>query len=480
MSSADGKWELGVVAWSDSFEEFDQFTRVKTAYSAPTNISDTSNTLALDDTISSDYRNSPFYLHGNIHEDAIRGSELIVGPSSNSTYEGAVDRAIVDAFTNGYTFYLDGNATNYSVDHALSAAFSVNDPVLVRTVPLNWSLSGSNTLHALSLACKPISRYDESFVDVVNQSASNVDIDVSSAYNYFNQKAVRLATRTSTSNSARYILRKTGVNTISPYINRYRVGWYYRLGKANPRIAGTFNANGLDANIKLKALDAAGNTLTALTGESLGEVQYTAGAYPTSNDLKDVFTFGSATFGLYKPSTSSAPSWNLVDLTSETNPNKYAATRINQLEVQVGLYAGLNAAFDVDDMVIEHAQGTSGEDEGFCTINHYPETGSISWQYRRPSESASSTANNVMRKVISTGNKKPKHIINASFDNAPIQTYLDMKTLIGWQDRGNLLSLRTFHEGLPNVAVGYLTITSFNNQMWDLGRVSFGLRFEEA
>ena len=483
MSSANGKWELGVVAWSDSFEEFDQFTRLKTAYAAPTSV--TTNTLALDDSIATDYRASPYYLYTNLSAD-VKGSEIIVGPSSDSNYEGAVDRTVLAGTSgNNYTYSIEGfggsSAVNYSLNHVLAGAYSVNDPVLVRTVPLNWSVSGSNTLQGLTpFGVRPISRYDEAFVDVVNQSNNVADIDVSSAYSYFNQKAVRLLSHTTTSNANRYIHRNTGVNTISPYINRYRVGWYYRLGKANSRVPGSLSPTGLNANIKLTALDGRGNTLSALTGEtSTGVHTYTAGSYTGSTQFASTFTEQSSTFGLYAPTTGTAPHWNLTGQ-GNTNPNLFPATRINQLQVQVGLYAGNNMAFDVDDIVIEHAQGTSGEDNGYVTLDHYPETGSISWQFRRASEATFTTANNVMRKVATTGNKKPKHIISASFENAPIETYLDLKTLMGWQDQGNLLSLRCFHSGLPNVAVGYLSITSFSNQMWDLGRVTFGLRFEEA
>ena len=251
------------------------------------------------------------------------------------------------------------------------------------------------------------------------------------------------------------------------------------MGKSNPRVGGTLSAD-LQAVIKLVAKDAQGNTLSALTGEDANGVhEFNVASYESSNDFKSVFTEQSKTFGLYQPASGVAPDWNLTG-TGQTDPNSFPATRINQLEVQVGLFKGNNAAFDVDDMVIEHAQGTSGEDKGFVTIDHYPETGSISWQYRRPTEAAKVTANNVMRKTITTGNKKPKHIISASFENALIQAYLDIRTLVGHQDRGNLIALRCFHEGLPNVVIGFLTVTSFSNQMWDLGRVTFGLRFEEA
>lgn len=481
MSSSDGKWELGVVAWSDSFEEYDQFTRLKTAYSAPTSIS-SSSTLALDDTISSNYKNSPYYLYGNIDANN-KGAEITVGPSSDPAHDGAVDRAVLSAYSgNNYTFTLEGyyssSGVDNSVNHILNPAFAAHDPVLVRTVPHNWALQGSHTLHSTGLGARPISRYDESFVDVVNQSPHNVDIDVSSAYQYFNQKALRLICASGT-NTNRYLYRKTGINTISPYINRYRVGWYYRLGKSNPRVPGNLSPD-LEAVIKLVAKDAQGNTLTALTGEDANGVHtFNAASYTSSNDFKDVFTEQFKTFGLYQPSVGDAPDWNLTG-TGQTNPNSFPATRINQLEVQVGLFKGNNAAFDVDDMVIEHAQGTSGEDKGFVTIDQFPETGSITWQYRRPTEAAKVTANNVMRKTITTGNKKPKHIISASFENAPLQAYLDIRTLVGHQDRGNLIALRCFHEGLPNVVIGFLTVTSFSNQMWDLGRVTFGLRFEEA
>jgi hypothetical protein len=51
---------------------------------------------------------------------------------------------------------------------------------------------------------------------------------------------------------------------------------------------------------------------------------------------------------------------------------------------------------------------------------------------------------------------------------------------MGWQDRGNLISLRPYHSGLPNVMQGVISVDNFSNQVWDLDRVTFSLKFEEA
>ena len=163
-----------------------------------------------------------------------------------------------------------------------------------------------------------------------------------------------------------------------------------------------------------------------------------------------------------------------------TNPNGFSSLRINRMEIQIALRAGINAAFDVDDLMIEHASGTSHEKNGYYEMPTWCEQGSLQWNYRQPATRRTYTVNNTLKQAKTSGNLKPKHIISASFVNVPKQVFYDMRTLMGWQDRGNLISLRPYHSGLPNVMQGVISVDNFSNQVWDLDRVTFSLKFEEA
>jgi hypothetical protein len=486
MSASNGKWELGVVSFFDSFEEFDQFTRLGADYHTLPAANNATGNITLDNTIASNYANAPFYLYTEPTSNGaqLKGAALYMGPSSHSENDGAISRTHVTTLANNVMSGIQQG--QFSVSTVPYAKFNQNDPVVIRTVPHGWT--PSVTLEAAKWQVYPVQRYDDNYINVALSGGSAVTVDTTAAYAYFNQKAVRMVVNDSSDNSNRHIKRTTPINSISAHIPKYRFSYYYRLAKANPRATSDISLTSMStanpARVHLRAMSANGNVLAALSGETLGTVTYNASLLGSStDDLKSEFTLVTKTFGLYQTgsSTSDSPDWNMTTLTQpSTNPNDAAALRINRLEIQMALRSGVNAAFDVDDLVIEHAAGTSHENNGYYEMASYPEQGSLQWNFRRPATRNNYTINNTMKRSKTSGNMKPKHIISASFVNVPKQMFYDMRTLMGWQDRGHLISLRPYHSGLPNVLQGVISVDNFSNQMWDLGRVTFSLKFEEA
>lgn len=469
---AGSKWELGVVAFHDSLEEYDQFAKLKTAYVSPTNQNTPTVTLALDDAIATDYTASPFYLWGdqNTLSGGIPGSTFWVGPSSDTSYDGTIELAAVSSITTN-TVTLKVNQGYHSIS-VLDANYSVGDPVVIRTIPHGWTALSAPDSNDFGVA--PIARHRDiaQTARIAGQNTSET-INSEDAYKYFNQTGVRLMTDISTTNANRGIQIITPVNSISDRIRRYRSSWYYRVVAASAS-GGTaqLNARG---EIIMKALDGQGVVLGSLTGET--GTSTVSQSMNTYNSRVTDWTIDSHLISGFAGSDSD----NTWDLKTGDNFSDNQMNRINRMAIQVKLNSGTNTAFDVDDIVIEHCHGTSKEANGFYEMDDYPTQGSLSWAIRKgPTSNRNTLANNTMRASMSHGNAKPKHVIQAQYNSVSRQIYDDLMVLEQWQSRGNLICLRPYHEALPNVMVGFLTLNGFNNEMPDLGRVSFGLQFEEA
>jgi|21_taG_2_1085346.scaffolds.fasta_scaffold01540_5 hypothetical protein len=491
MSASNGKWELGVVSFFDSFEDFDQFTRLGSNYptdgSLTTDVNESEN-MVLDQTIASDYTAAPFYLYtpADTSVGGAQGAELLIGPSSNSDFDGSISRTRIKSATNNYTFKV-GDSDNYSVETIPYAKYQANDPVIIRTVPHGWTPEG--TPEAVDFQVRPIDRYDNNYVNLHMDGGTSATIDSTSAYAYFNQKAVRLSVNNTTSNNSRRLNRLTPVNSISPHVPKYRFSCYYRLLKGNPRATTDIDTTATTADparINLRAMSADGTFLGNLTGEATSPNVYETimKIGSDSADYKTEFTLFTAPIGFYQTGDSAVTGeWNMMTGSSASdvkNPLKTAGLRTNRLEMQLMLSGGKNAAFDIDDLMIEHAAGTSNELNGYYEMPTWHEQGSLQWNYRQPATRNTYTVNNTLKRSKTSGNLKPKHVISASYVNVPKQMFYDMRSLLGWQDRGHLISLRPYHSGLPNVMQGVISVDNFSNQMWDLDRVSFSLKFEEA
>jgi len=473
---ANGKIELGVVDFHDSFESYDQFTRLGAAYSSPSNRA--SNQVTFDSTISSDYRGAPFYMHETLSfgggGSTIRGTEFFVGPSTNASFEGAVDRSVVSTFdgTNKYQVNMPTSSTS-SLIGPLFSAFAINDPVTIRTVPLGWVPAG--TFSSLAYGVCPIARVDElySYSQMATiETVGGLDMDDSQNLKNVQRYGVRLMSdNTGSDNTSRYIYINTPVNSISPSVRRWRTSWLYRISRANPGSANT--ATGLSANIKLKALSADGNVLADLTGESSGTS--TTGTMANYTTTVDAWTKASALFSMYG-SADTGNAWNIL-------PNDAlgarAATRLNRLQVQIGLYRGVNTAFDVDDLVIEHAHGTTQEANGYYEIQDFPTDG-LQWRVVGDTSTSHRGSDGRLKVSNVSSDKKIRFGLTARFDVVDTSTYLDIVTLISYHKNRRLIALHPYHPLLPQVMVGKVSVTEFDNTMWDLQRCSFTLNFEEA
>jgi len=465
---AGSKWEFGVVSFFDSMDDYDQFTKIKTAYTSPTTQS--SQTLVLDDTIATDYTASPFYLWPDLNAEGstIPGSIFYVGPSSDASFDGTMEVAVAQSVsTNTITLKAHQGWHTFAV---LDANYSVGDPVVIRTLPHGWT--PMSTPYSNTFGISPVSRSRETANPIRLASNSTAETLTSEdAYKYFNQHGVRLMVDDSTSNANRGIERTTPVNSITARIRRYRASWYYRVVGASTNTDSLLNPR---AEVWMSARDGSGAALSAITGET-GTVVGSILMRSYTTQVSD-WTMDSHLISPYS-SDSNTWTWN----TGSDNFSDTMMNRINRIKIQAKLTSGTNAAFDIDDIMIEHCDGTSKEANGYYEMDDYPTQGSLSWTIRKgPTSNKNSLANNTMRASITHGNKKPKHVISAQYNGVTRQIYDDLMILEQWQSRGNLIALRTFNESLPNVMVGFLTLSNFNNEMPDLGRVSFGLQFEEA
>ena len=474
MSATNGKWELGVVDFFDSFEDFDQFTELNDAYAAPS--SRDGNSLNLSTTVSTDYRNAPFYMHEELGGSSggayIPGSELIIGPSSDSSYEGAIDKTWLDYFhsSNKYTVYMPGAGTHSQTVSAFSA-FNAGDPVLIRTVPHGWTPGGNPASYAFGV--KPIGRYDDLWTQVRTEEVLNqggLDLDEKRNVQYLNEYGVRLVTDSTSNGALRHIYKNTPVNSFDPRMRRWRIGWNYRISRANPGSA--VPPQNLSAEVALTPLRADGGIVSVLSDELYGRGRGILKNY-TADDLKTTWTFDTATMGTLG---NDANTW---DLTLGDNPSKQAVNRINRFKVELALLRGRNTAFDVDDFCIEHAHGTSQEANGYYELDGFP-SGGINWRIMHSAASGFRTSDNTLKVTQTTRPQKQKFSITARFEAVSSLAYHDMLALLQWQQRGKKIVLRPYHPELPQTLVGRLAMPEFSNELWDLGLTSFTLVFEQA
>jgi hypothetical protein len=463
LNVAGSRWELGVVAFYDSLEEYDQFAKLKTAYSSPTTTA--SQSLVMDDSIISDYTGAPYYLSPSI--GGVPGTTLHIGPSSDAQFDGTIERAVVSTVsTNTIVLMSNKGWHNFAV---ADAKYSIGDPVIIRTIPYGWtpiSKPYSNTF-----AVSPIGRKRNIAINRGATSTSEL-LTSEDSYKYFSQTGVRIAVDGNGTNTSRGIKKTTPVNSISASIRRYRSSWYYRVVDASPA-GSAFNSP--RAEISMTAMDGQGAALSVITGES-GNVTLTNVMNSYQENVRD-WTLDSHLMSGYGDFDSDN-SWIWK---TGNNFSDSAMNRINRIQIELKLSSGTNVAFDVDDIVIEHCDGTSKEANGYYELDDYPTQGSLSWNIRSsPTSNRMPLANNTMRASITHGNTKPKHVISAQYNAVARQVYDDLCIIEQWQQRGNMICLRPFHEAMPNVMIGFLTLTGFNNEMPDLGRVSFTLQFEEA
>lgn len=480
MSSSDFRWEIGCCVFVDSLEDYDQFTSVETAYT----LSNAS--LVLNDDETTNYAVYPYCVKGTLPErnsagtdqsgsptlttegKRIPGTEVFVGPSTTSAYDGAIYPATVKSISTNTLTLLSSQSQTHIIYP--SATFAVGDQVLIRTIPLGWEPNGVFSDYGYMVM--PIKRYDQrESLAYLKASTGAVEVESEMAYRMGNQRGVRLVNNSLLANTGQYIKRITPVNSISPRITKYRASWYYRIARAYA--GATTTLSGLAAQIKMRALEAGENVLTSIPNPTGTLATYTSGTTATEEWQFDYSTI------TVNGSGGTTKNWRLLDTNDPgwSTGSLYFVNKLNRFEIQILLSAGTNAAFDVDDIIIEHADGTSGEADGFLSFG-WPEMGSVNWTVRRARQRFV-TADNELRLPRSYSNTKNKFQLSADFQDMDTQVYQDLQVLLNHQDAGRPLVLRTFHPGLPNVMIGFMDINRFDSRMWDLGKVSFSLSFEE-
>ena len=485
---ANGKWEFGVVSWHEPFTPVDQVTRLSSEYATPSTL--TTPSLSLDSSISSDYTGAPFHLWGRLTgSNTVEGAPGYVGPSTNASYDGSIEDFVT------YQTGADSGVANTAVKLGVKTSFhdfgipystyAANDPVIFRTMPAGWNPTG--TLEAKNIGVMPIGRHRESFSvwrDTNSSDDNAVNMTSENAYKYLNKYGVRLVSDgNSSDDNTRNIYKLTPVNSIDPHIRRYRVIWSYRMGKANA-MTGTDNPTGR-VTVTVEACDASGAALTTLQNETTGlDTSYTLFNKPSisssDTDWTTAYALVSGNHSTDNTNTlNSVSNWIYRPNNDQFHGTPF--TRMNRWKFFVRFRQGVNCFFDMDDLIVEHAHGTSQEGNGFYEVNDYPTAGSLSWSLRRGATAIKNQlANNTMKINQTSGDKTPKHIVSAQFNNVSRQTYDDFRTMEEWQKRNHMISFRPFHNGLPDVMCGYLTLSNFNNEMPDLDRVSFSMNFEEA
>src|SRR3990167_3139512 len=198
MASSNNKWEIGIVSLFEPFEEYDQYSKVGTAYTIGGAAQSGRRTIVLNSSISSDYTGDPFYLKGRLTEATIvhvPGSDIVLGPSSNANHNGAIEPATVYSVS-GTTITFEKYFRHTHITTPWSA-YAVGDQVTIRTIPLGWAPHSGYS--SQSFGVRPAYRYlTRDSLAYIASAPSNVNyLPTVSDYTY--RKGVQLYISESTS-----------------------------------------------------------------------------------------------------------------------------------------------------------------------------------------------------------------------------------------------------------------------------------------
>lgn len=505
MSASNLKWELGVATVAQRFQNFNRWTKVGADFTAMSTDEYTDGIdghddyqatdllkLDLDSDIASDYEEDPFYLaerQEGTTGNYILGSEILVGPSSDSDHDGAVEKAQVQSVTtdgsNNVRLYLLGQKDQAHVGF-LTSAYKDGDPVLVRTLPHGWTTHSD--FSSLKMRVQPIGRYDNIFAlgFLENPGAYSPLPDHT---NRERRTGVQLATTEFSSpypvsNNNRYIQYISEVNSFYPYVRRWRTSWEYRLTRAD--YVANMDLSGATAKVYLALATADSELLFPIKDSSDNQESGTKDLSISSVDRisKNVKTYSTnqtdwtldSIYASYRNDDTNT--FNLGGI-GINNPRFAAFNRGNRWVVRVVLVSGVNAAFDIDNIIIEHAHGTSLEASGYYEIDDWPNFDTLDFHEISPSREnlRLSNGNLKLSQNIFSG---PKWEISAEFQNISTTIYKDLLQLMEWQKLGFPLVLRAYGTPMPKVIVGKLNIERWRTQHWNVeNRVSFTFNFEE-
>lgn len=420
----------------------------------------------------------------------VPGSEIVLGPSSNTGNSGVIEHATVESISSNVLTL----KRNFNHSHITNpwAAYDVGDQVIIRTVPLGWTPSSSFSTHDYGV--RPARRYlgRDSLAYIESDPGGINYMPVLTDYEH--RKGVALVSSNITSNNSRYIEKFSNVNTMNPRVRRYRSSWYYRLLRATASASSAqVDVANASANIVIGVATGDGvivfpvaytsptlaeNTgplLTDLDGDGNNDLAVQIAEY-TSSSRTGSWTFDSK---LMSYSSDDTNTWDYSGNVS-TNPSGGAFNRANKWFIRARLKAGENAEFDLDDMIIEHAHGTSMESSGYYEIDDYADPDTISWKRVDQTTKSSRMANGSMR-ISALGDSRPRYSLSADFVNVSGTIYDDIEALVSHQRRtGDMICIRPFGTVLPAVMVGKLSMSKRDLKHWDLGKASFTIEFEEA
>jgi len=133
--------------------------------------------------------------------------------------------------------------------------------------------------------------------------------------------------------------------------------------------------------------------------------------------------------------------------------------------------------FYIDGAYLEHAVGTSGEDDGVFSLDQFPDIGvDVSKKYSEVSKSMLRDGNTIKHKRL----EEPKYEVTLQFTNAKTS---DFKQLFVWQRHGNFLNLHMgsdWFDLVPPVLTGKIIPPTLSHNFWKNDRASFTLKFIEV
>ncbi len=120
--------------------------------------------------------------------------------------------------------------------------------------------------------------------------------------------------------------------------------------------------------------------------------------------------------------------------------------------------------------------------KGYYTFTEYPLRSSLAISVLE-NYSMSTSASNVVRMYYPTsdGDKSYRMKISCRFENVPETMWKKLMYFLNWQRRGSLLNLHPKWDDVPPVMTGFMTISNITkSEHWDLTYRSFNFEFEEA
>jgi hypothetical protein len=530
VSSTDGKWQIGVASAHQTFDNFDRPAKVGADFAAmPTSARDDSsdggaglsggdgpsgdhpylgkhpnykNTpeglwIDLDSSLATDYQESPFFLservvaQGSSPTTDIPGSEIIVGPSSDANYSGSVERCfvrqVISDGTNNVRVVMELGDVGLDKTHnaLLTSAYKLGDPVMIRTLPLGWTTAAD--FSAATFGVRPIGRYaNGSNLAFLEQTSAATGLP--NIADRERRHGMELYLHKSGASANRYVQYIAPVNSFIPTVRRWRVTWDYRLQRASygsaqsPYFVTAKAFLGLAAAdgsllFPIKTKSGTTETITTLDLDADGDNEVAKEVKSYGN--ADVSTTGDWASEEALVSHTPGDTDNAWSMSGSYQSYWHGQNRGNRWMVRFSLEQGLNTALNIDNLIFEHAHGTSGEANGFYEINDWPEVGSLSMQ-EVSTQRGSARLNNGAMKVSGKTVSRPRWKISAEFSNVDVSIYHDLLVLLEWQRQNYPLVLRPYGTPLPSPLVGVMSIDRWSPQTWSSdGLVSFTFNFEE-